>query len=151
VIPPTTESFAAAASVLAAYCRSLDTGDLAGLRSVFTADAELVLADGTAHGVDAIAARYAPFFASARTSRHHLTNLEVLAASDTEIEASAYLLVVTERAGNVSIASGTYRDHLLRQDGAWLIQRKAISMEVPFARVATRADGGSHRRSGGGT
>ena len=137
MIPPSGDAFAVAASLLAAYCRSLDTGDRDTLRSLFTVDAELILDDRTVSGVDAVAASYESLFASRRVSRHHLTNIELLRASDTELEARAYLLVVTERSGNVSIASGTYHDHLLCSSNEWHIRRKQISLEVPFTRVGS--------------
>jgi hypothetical protein len=137
VIPPSGDAFAAAASLLAAYCRSLDTNDPDTLRSLFTTDAELVLADRTVNGVDAIVASYDGFFASPRVSRHHVSNIEVLDATDTELEVRGYLLAVSERAGNVSLASGTYRAHLVRSGPDWRIRRTHISLEVPFTRVAS--------------
>jgi hypothetical protein len=137
MIPPSGDTFAAAACLLAAYCRSLDTRDPDTLRSLFTIDAELVLADRTVSGVDAIVASYEAFFASPRVSRHHVTNIEVASVTETELDVRAYLVAVSERAGNVSLASGTYHDHLVRSGPDWRIRRQRISLEVPFTRVAS--------------
>ena len=83
---------------------------------------------------------YEGFFAAAdRTSRHHVTNAQVIDKRGDSIKARAYLLAIIEKGRNVFIASGTYHVDLVKVGENWLIARNRIDLDVPFVRVAERA------------
>lgn len=125
------------AEVMAAYCSALDGGSPQDLRQLMHDEITLELPDTTHVGITAVMESYAGFFAAReRTTRHHLTNVRVIEDRHDRIDAEAYLLAITEKAGAVSLASGTYRDELVRTGDCWLIARKRIGMSIPFTRVA---------------
>lgn len=137
---PSADSYLVALGVLAAYCGSLDQRSPQDLRRLLHDGVTLELATGTHAGADAAMDSYEGFFAAAdRTTRHHVTNVWIIDESHDRIEVEAYLLAVTEKDGNVSIASGTYHIDLVKVGETWLIARNRIDLDVSFVRVAERA------------
>lgn len=122
--------------VVARYCRALDGKDPEGLISVFTADATVVTASGmTATGRAAISELYAPVFASSKTSKHFITNLDVEEGEDGRVRSTSYLFATRCRESSLWITWGSYRHRFELVGRTWLIAEKVITVDVPELRV----------------
>jgi hypothetical protein len=114
--------------VLVRYCRAVDRGDLALLRSVYHPDAtdDHGFFSGNAH-------EFAEWLLAqpgrdALVTQHHLTNSTVVLEGDTA-RAESYFVAVHRRPGppvTVGQFGGRYVDRFSRRDGAWRIAARLV-------------------------
>ncbi|SHK53048.1 SnoaL-like domain-containing protein [Pseudonocardia thermophila] len=114
--------------VLVRYCRAVDRGDLALLRSVYHPDAtdDHGIFSGNAH-------EFAEWLLAqpgrdALVTQHHLTNSTVLVEGDSA-RAETYFVAVHRRPGppvEVGLFGGRYVDRLERRDGVWRIASRVV-------------------------
>lgn len=137
--------------VLRAYARQsrlIDGGDAAGWADTFVPAGEFRSPsyDAPVVGAEALTA-FAHGFAEhgARTgctSRHVVTNVDVLPGSDDDhVVAHAYLQIVTTPTGGESrlVRLTTLTDHLARLDGRWLFVRRQVTRDDTLTGTGTPA------------
>jgi uncharacterized protein (TIGR02246 family) len=102
------------------YNHAVDSGDGAGFAAAFVADG--VLDSGTGDplkGSEALSA-FAPVVASSMPGIRHVVANAVIDGEGDKATMKAYLLVLVKgETGPVPMATGTYQDELIRQDGEW--------------------------------
>lgn len=96
---------------------------------------------GEAHGHEAIGGAFDFMLATfAKNRRHFVGNHEVRVEGD---RASMFLyLVVFDRATNVSIGTATFRDELVRREGAWIFARRNLSADANVQSIIDRLRAG---------
>jgi uncharacterized protein (TIGR02246 family) len=130
-----TEDRIAIADLFAAYAWALDTGDVDALAACFTEDGEVVeeVFEDPDHwrgreGVRALGRHYA-CAANFPGRQHHIGQSRFLGGSE-RCTAQSYVFV-TECHGEPPYTlrfAGYYDDVLVKQDGAWLIAKRAIRL-----------------------
>lgn len=122
---------------LAVYCNSVDSGDVDGVVSVFTDDAQLELSSGAkVRGRSAIRAFYLPVIGPDRLDRaagepipllrHNLTTSRVEFIDDNSAHGWTYFMTLTRHGLD---HAGRYVDHLVRHGERWLLQDRRILVE----------------------
>ena len=127
--------------VLYRYCRAVDRGDEALLRSVYHTGAidRHGAFDGT--GAD-FAAFLVPLMDQApRVGQHHITNI-LIALRDDTADVESYFLALhplgdpaTGEASHVPV-TGRYLDRFARRDGAWKIDERTVVLDWSAPPVA---------------
>ena len=122
---------------MAVYCNSLDSGDVDGVLSAFTDDAQLELSSGTkVRGTAAIRAFYLTVVGPARSDRtagepipllrHNLTTTRVEFVDDHTAQGWTYFMALTRHGLD---HAGQYVDRLVRQGDRWLLDDRRILVE----------------------
>ena len=122
---------------MAVYCNSLDSGDVDGVLSAFTDDAQLELSSGTkVRGTAAIRAFYLTVVGPARSDRtagepipllrHNLTTSRVEFVDDHTAQGWTYFMALTRHGLD---HAGQYVDRLVRQGDRWLLDDRRILVE----------------------
>jgi len=111
-----------------AYCRCIDTANIAELRTLFTEDAAVCYVGGTyrfeAQGRDTIIEALENAFHADAIAMHHVNHPEITVTSPTEATGTWYLKDWFLDLRHKIITDGTslYRDRYVKRDGKWLIQ-----------------------------
>lgn len=111
-----------------AYCRCIDTANIAELRTLFTEDAAVCYVGGTyrfeAQGRDTIIDALENAFHADAIAMHHVNHPEITVTSPTEATGVWYLKDWFLDLRHKVITDGTslYRDRYVKRDGKWLIQ-----------------------------
>lgn len=111
-----------------AYCRCIDTANIAELRTLFTEDAAVCYVGGTyrfeAQGRDTIIEALENAFHADAIAMHHVNHPEITVTSPTEATGTWYLKDWFLDLRHRIITDGTslYRDRYVKRDGKWLIQ-----------------------------
>jgi hypothetical protein len=111
-----------------AYCRCIDTANIAELRTLFTEDAAVCYVGGTyrfeAQGRDTIIEALENAFHADAIAMHHVNHPEITVTSPTEATGVWYLKDWFLDLRHKIITDGTslYRDRYVKRDGKWLIQ-----------------------------
>lgn len=111
-----------------AYCRCIDTANIAELRTLFTEDAAVCYVGGTyrfeAQGRDTIIDALENAFHADAIAMHHVNHPEITVTSPTEATGTWYLKDWFLDLRHKIITDGTslYRDRYVKRDGKWLIQ-----------------------------
>lgn len=122
---------------MAVYCNSVDGGDVDGVVSAFTDDAQLELSSGTkVRGKAAIRAFYLPVIGPDRPDRaagepipllrHNLTTSRVEFIDDNTAQGWTYFMTLTRHGLD---HAGRYVDRLARQGERWLLDDRRILVE----------------------
>ena len=122
---------------MAVYCNSLDSGDVDGVLSGFTDDAQLELSSGAkVRGTAAIRAFYLTVVGPARSDRtagepipllrHNLTTSRVEFVHDDTAQGWTYFMALTRHGLD---HAGQYVDRLVRQGDRWLLDDRRILVE----------------------
>jgi len=111
-----------------AYCRCIDTANIAELRTLFTEDAAVCYVGGSyrfeAQGRDTIIEALENAFHADAIAMHHVNHPEITVTSPTEATGIWYLKDWFLDLRHRIITDGTslYRDRYVKRDGKWLIQ-----------------------------
>lgn len=112
-----------------AYCRCIDTANIAELKTLFTEDASVCYVGGSyrfeAQGRDKILEAIAYAFHSQAIAVHHVNHPEIDLVSPAEAKGRWYLRDWFLDLKNMVITDGSafYQDTYVKRDGRWLIQR----------------------------
>ena len=123
--------------LFAGYAYGYDTRDWALYRSIWAADAELVLPDGTRYaGVDAIAThasgRREGLAAQGIQTRHHQTNHRFVPSDPDHVRVRTMLLVAWQRDGEPGpqvMHTGEYHDDVVRLPEGWRLARRTLVID----------------------
>ena len=112
------------------YCHHADSGDHAARASLFTEDAEFIMATRTARtrkGIEEYVASIWP--PGGRPRRQHCMVNPLIRLNGDEARVESYVVMFREADGGPKVAyGGRYIDHVVKQGGRWLFrQRKIIS------------------------
>lgn len=111
-----------------AYCRCIDTANIAELRTLFTEDAAVCYVGGSyrfeAQGRDTIIEALENAFHADAIAMHHVNHPEITVTSPTEATGVWYLKdwFLDLRHKIVTDGTSLYRDRYVKRDGKWLIQ-----------------------------
>lgn len=112
-----------------AYCRCLDTANMDEMRTLFTEDASISYVGGSykfeADGREKIIEALASAFHNQAIGCHQVHHPEIDVLSATDAKGTWYLRdwYLDLRYKIVTEGSALYRDHYVKRDGRWLIQR----------------------------
>lgn len=122
---------------LAGYSQYLDDGDFERWIELFTEDARLLFAGRTTVGRPAIR-RYMEQVQPPESRGKHITaNILVDVDGDTATAHTDYLFVRNATGeGLVLVATGRYRDDLIRDGDRWRFRQREISLLGPLAEGA---------------
>lgn len=115
------------------YCRCIDTANTKELAKLFTKDASICYVGGSyrfeAEGRDKIVEAIGYAFHSEAIAFHHVNHPEIEFTSPTEAHGTWYLKdwFLDLRNKIITDGSALYKDHYVKQDGQWLIQRATYS------------------------
>jgi uncharacterized protein (TIGR02246 family) len=135
--PSALEERLAIADLFARYAEALDGGDVEGVVSCFTEDAEMVSPSvgtlkGRRDGILQFARRFAALQAGGTQTRHFISNVIAKVDGD-RAEASAYLMCGVTRDGvSRMLPPGRYSCKLAKVDGTWLFERRVIEHDAAF-------------------
>lgn len=111
-----------------AYCRCIDTANLAELKTLFTEDASVCYVGGSyrfeVQGRDKILEALGYAFHAEAIAFHHVNHPEIDVISPTEATGIWYLRdwFLDLRRKVITDGSALYRDRYVKRDGKWLIQ-----------------------------
>lgn len=111
-----------------AYCRCIDTANIAELRTLFTEDASVTYVGGSyrfeVQGRDAIIDALENAFHAEAVAMHHVNHPEIDVLSPTEAKGTWYLqdIFLNLRSKTSTVGTALYRDTYVKRDGRWLIQ-----------------------------
>jgi len=123
------------------YASSVDSRDLAGVRSVFADDATFVADDAVVTGADAIVGMVDQYLGRLSWS-HHLVNVYHMDINGDEASALTYHTshqIATDTPDTVLEAIARYRDSLRRIEGVWRITRKEFQVGWVEERTTAQA------------
>lgn len=125
-----------------AYCRCIDTANIAELKTLFTEDASVRYQGGSylfeAQGRDKILEALEYAFHADAIALHHVNHPEIDVVSPTEATGVWYLKdwFCDLRHKIITDGSALYRDTYVKRDGRWLIQRatyeRIFEIVTPF-------------------
>ena len=126
--------------VLGRYAHAYDDRDAEGVGATFAPDGVLSLQIaggdplGPWEGREAIVEMMAATLATQSDQRRHLASTFTLDSCDGErATARSYLTLVAVADGALTVLStGRYVDEMARVDGAWLIARRHIALDLPY-------------------
>lgn len=116
-----------------AYCRCIDTANIAELKDLFTEDASVRYQGGSylfeAQGRDKIIEAIGGAFHSEAIAFHHVNHPEIDVISPTEATGTWYLKdwFLDLKHKIITDGSALYKDNYVKQDGKWLIKRATYS------------------------
>lgn len=116
-----------------AYCRCIDTANIAELKDLFTEDASVCYVGGSyrfeAQGRDKILEALGYAFHSEAIAFHHVNHPEITLTSPTQATGVWYLKdwFMDLKHKIITDGSALYRDTYVKQDGGWRIQRATYS------------------------
>jgi ketosteroid isomerase-like protein len=114
------------ANLLADYCWHVDRLDVDAVVDLFTAEATFDLGLGRVHsGHDGLRSLYRRLQVYAATS-HHVSNSRIVAGQETATARSGLYAHHVRHDGSTMTLWGVYTDELVRVDGRWLIDRRAL-------------------------
>jgi hypothetical protein len=116
--------------LLGRYCFAHDTRNLEMLAECFAKDAAAM----GLRGRDAIVARYAEGYRQLTAQRRHiLTNFFLVEEAENEAVVQSYITLYLIRDEKLSLhLTGVYRDHVVYEEGAWRIQSRDATIDVPY-------------------
>jgi ketosteroid isomerase-like protein len=132
--------------LLTAYTAAVDAHDYEGLVQLFTPDARVHLGRATLNGRSEIAVAYRSSFASSRTTKHLVTNIVTVDATDRP-QARAYLFVTGLKGESLSLAWGSYDCTARLHSSRWLIEELSVTLDVPFLRFPVQVSDDSTRKA----
>lgn len=112
-----------------AYCRCIDTANVAELKGLFTEDASVRYQGGSylfeAQGRDKILEAIGFAFHSQAIAFHHVNHPEIDVTSPTEATGTWYLKdwFLDLKHKIITDGSALYKDNYVKQNGKWLIKR----------------------------
>lgn len=125
-----------------AYCRCIDTANIAELKTLFTEDASVRYQGGSylfeVEGRDKILEALENAFHAEAIALHHVNHPEIDVISPTEATGVWYLKdwFCDLRHKIITDGSALYRDTYVKRDGRWLIQRatyeRIFEIVTPF-------------------
>ena len=125
-----------------AYCRCIDTANIAELKTLFTEDASVRYQGGSylfeVEGRDKILEALEYAFHAEAIALHHVNHPEIDVVSPTEATGVWYLKdwFCDLRRKIITDGSALYRDTYVKRDGRWLIQRatyeRIFEIVTPF-------------------
>ena len=128
-----------------AYCRCIDTANIAELKGMFTEDASVLYVGGTyrfeAKGRDNILAALEGAFHAEAIAFHHVNHPEIDLISPTEATGTWYLKdwFLDLRHKIITDGSSFYKDRYVKRDGKWLIQyasyERVFEIVTPFEKA----------------
>ncbi len=122
---------------LAGYSHYLDDGDFDRWIELFTEDARLVFAGRTTEGRPSIRRYMEQVQPPEGRGKHITANIVVDVEGDTATAHTDYLFVRHAAGqGLVLVATGRYRDDLIRDGDRWRFQQREISLLGPFVEAA---------------
>lgn len=128
--PLATADIVAIQQLLAWYGHVVDSGDLALLETIFTADGvfDCTAAGGRPYrGIDDIKSLFA-LGKPPHPPSHHTTNVYVYQDGPTVRVLAKYFVLNGQTGTGIS---GEYRDVVVRQDGAWRFQERVVTQTYP--------------------
>ncbi len=111
--------------ILASYCLFLDDGQFGALAELFTADGSFSYAGAAVSGRADIEAWFTSSQPPGRRGKHLTLNSLIDVEGDHAAVTSDYLWVRSVNAVISLGLAGRYRDILVRNDGRWLMARRA--------------------------
>lgn len=116
--------------LLAKYCFAHDERDLDMLASCFASDVSMM---GVA-GRDNVVAAYGAGYQQLTIKRRHvISNIFIVEDGDERAVVQSYITLYLVHDDQLSLhLTGTYRDTLVREDGAWRIQGREVVLDVPY-------------------
>ncbi len=137
--------------LLARYCFALDAERFEEMAALFTEDGVWETAFGTGSGRPGIVAQARRIAVGPRPRRVHLTtNIVIDLAGDAATARSNWVLFQNSPAGPAISSGGAYADRLIKREGRWFFQHRAIDRYIAAGKDADltgRQDGtpaGSH-------
>lgn len=120
----------AISQVLYRYCYAHDSRDTELLATCFAKDVELLGQKGR----DAVIEVYANGYRTLTAQRRHLlSNLMLVEDGEDDAVVQSYITLYLIRDQKLELhLCGTYRDHMVREDGEWKIQSREAEMDVPY-------------------
>jgi hypothetical protein len=125
-----------------AYCRCIDTANIAELKTLFTEDASVLYIGGTyrfeAQGRDKILESLENAFHADAIAFHSVLHPEIDVTSDTEATGTWYLrdYFLDKRYKVVTEGSAFYKDRYVKRDGRWQIHyasyERVFEIVTPF-------------------
>ncbi len=116
---------------VAGYCQYLDDGDFDRWSDLFTEDARLLFAGRTTVGRGDIRAYMEQVQPPEGRGKHITANMLVDVDGGTAIAHTDYLFVRPTGQGLVPIATGRYRDELVRDGDRWRFRQREITLLGP--------------------
>lgn len=112
------------------YCHAHDSRNPELLGECFTTDVELLGAKGR----EAVVARYASGYKRLTAQRRHvLTNIFIVEDGEDSAVVQSYITLYLIRDEKLELhLIGTYRDHVVVEDGQWRIRGRDAVMDVPY-------------------
>lgn len=117
---------------LAGYCQYLDDGDFDRWIDLFTEDARLIFGGRPTEGRPAIRSYMEQVQPPEGRGKHITANILVELDGDTASASTDYLFVRPAAEGLVPVATGRYRDTLVRDGERWRFQQREISLLGPY-------------------
>ena len=116
--------------LLARYCFAHDSQDPEALAKCFATDVTLFGITGR----DEVVSRYAEGYKHLTARRRHvLTNFIILEDGEDEAVVQSYITLYLIRDDTLELhLIGVYRDHVVKEDGAWRIKGRDATMDVPY-------------------
>jgi uncharacterized protein (TIGR02246 family) len=130
-----TEDRLAIQDLVARYAECVDTGDAGGYASLFTPDGVVQHSGGTVQGREAIFAWVASLAKENRVGPEsrvkHVLGLPVIRGDGSRATSRTYLLLPRMMdTGEISTRmAGTYRDEVVKHEGAWLFAKRVIDID----------------------
>lgn len=121
---------------LAGYSQYLDDGDFDRWTELFTEEARLLFAGRTTEGRPAIRRFMEQVQPPEGRGKHITANILVDVDGDTATAHTDYLFVRPATEGLVLVATGRYRDALVRDGDRWRFQQREISLLGPYGEGA---------------
>lgn len=113
--------------LLARYCFHLDADEFESMAALFTLDGVWETAFGTGTGRAGIIAQARSLARGTRPRRVHLTtNIVIDLHGDTATVRSNWALIQNSPSGPVIGSGGAYRDQVVKIEGRWFFQHRAI-------------------------
>ena len=133
---PSLEDRSSIEALFVRYTCALDAGDVDTVVSCFAVDGTLespAVGKHTGHSaIREFAQRFARFRERGNQLRHIVSNFRIGVDADSAV-VQCYLVVFLTRDGNSRmLAPGSYDCTLARKDGAWVFERRVVTMDHDY-------------------